>query len=85
LLFGTPIARTPPSPYLNVGVVRERVLKPREGVQLGSYVEDEGKALFNLTKGLKDAVEKMKAFLTEKCRSSIRLTSKKRSSGFGPS
>jgi bifunctional non-homologous end joining protein LigD len=30
--------------------VLERVLKPREGIQLGSYVEDEGKALFNLTK-----------------------------------
>jgi len=30
--------------------VLERVLKPREGVQLGSYVEVEGKALFNLTK-----------------------------------
>src|SRR5260370_28223359 len=30
--------------------VLERVLKPRAGIQLGSYVEDEGKALFNLTK-----------------------------------
>ena len=34
-------------------------------------------------KGLKDAVEKMKPLLTEKCPSSIPLTSKKRSSGFG--
>ena len=25
-------------------------MKPRAGIQLGSYVEDEGKALFNLTK-----------------------------------
>src|SRR3984893_6503108 len=30
--------------------VLERVVKPREDVQLGSYVEVEGKALFNLTK-----------------------------------
>src|SRR5246500_4664304 len=28
----------------------ERVLKPRAGIQLGSYVEDEGQTLFNLTK-----------------------------------
>ena len=30
--------------------VLERVVKPREGVQIGSYVEAEGKALFQLTK-----------------------------------
>src|ERR1700756_2714850 len=30
--------------------VLERVLKPRAGIQLGSYVEDEGQTLFNLTK-----------------------------------
>src|ERR1700739_1035127 len=28
----------------------ERALKPREGIQLGSYVEGEGNALFELTK-----------------------------------
>jgi bifunctional non-homologous end joining protein LigD len=30
--------------------VLERILKPTKGIQLGSYVEHEGKALFNLTK-----------------------------------
>jgi len=42
--------------------VLERVLKPREGVQLGSYVEVEGKALFNLTKekGMEGIIAKRK-------------------------
>ena len=40
----------------------ERVLKPRAGIQLGSYVEDEGKALFNLTKekGMEGIIAKRK-------------------------
>jgi bifunctional non-homologous end joining protein LigD len=40
----------------------ERALKPREGVQLGSYVEDEGKALFNLMKekGMEGIIAKRK-------------------------
>jgi len=42
--------------------VLERVLKPRAGIQLGSYVEDEGKALFNLTKekGMEGIITKRK-------------------------
>jgi len=42
--------------------VLERVVKPREGVQLGSYVEDEGKALFHLTKekGMEGIIAKRK-------------------------
>jgi bifunctional non-homologous end joining protein LigD len=37
-------------------------LKPRAGIQLGSYVEDEGKALFNLTKekGMEGIIAKRK-------------------------
>jgi bifunctional non-homologous end joining protein LigD len=40
----------------------ERALKPREGVQLGSYVEGEGKALFNLMKekGMEGIIAKRK-------------------------
>jgi hypothetical protein len=42
--------------------VLESVLKPRAGIQLGSYVEDEGKALFNLTKekGMEGIIAKRK-------------------------
>ena len=42
--------------------VLERVVKPREGIQLGSYVEDEGNALFNLTKvkGMEGIIAKRK-------------------------
>ena len=50
------------NPILERRSVLERVLKPREGVQLGSYVEDEGKALFNLTKekGMEGIIAKRK-------------------------
>ena len=37
-------------PILERRKVLERVLKPAAGIQLGSYVEAEGKALFELTK-----------------------------------
>src|SRR3984893_1318762 len=42
--------------------VLERVVKPREGVQIGSYVEAEGKALFQLTKekGMEGIIAKRK-------------------------
>jgi bifunctional non-homologous end joining protein LigD len=42
--------------------VLERVVKPRESVQFGSYVEIEGKALFQLTKkkGMEGIVAKRK-------------------------
>src|SRR5260221_2800954 len=47
---------------LNVGGVLKRVVKPRAAIQLGSYVEDEGKALFNLTKekGMEAIIAKRK-------------------------
>src|SRR5260221_11837135 len=47
---------------LNVGGVLKRVVKPRAAIQLGSYVEDEGKALFNLTKekGMEGIIAKRK-------------------------
>jgi bifunctional non-homologous end joining protein LigD len=40
----------------------ERIIKPVAGIQLGSYVEGEGKALFNLTKdkGMEGIVAKRK-------------------------
>jgi ATP-dependent DNA ligase len=37
------------NPILERRSVVERVLKPWAGIQLGSYVEAKGKALFNLT------------------------------------
>jgi bifunctional non-homologous end joining protein LigD len=37
-------------PILERRSVLERILKPTAGIQLGSYVETEGKALFQLTK-----------------------------------
>src|SRR5580693_6198289 len=42
--------------------VLERVVKPRAGIQLGSYVEEQGKALFNLTKekGMEEIITKRK-------------------------
>jgi bifunctional non-homologous end joining protein LigD len=48
--------------YLTSNPILERVLKPRAGIQLGSYVEDEGKALFNLTKekGMEGIIAKRK-------------------------
>jgi hypothetical protein len=54
LIFGNPI--------LERRSVLERVLKPRAGIQLGSYVEDEGTALFNLTKekGMEGIIAKRK-------------------------
>ena len=47
---------------LNVGACSNASLKPRAGIQLGSYVEDEGKALFNLTKekGMEGIIAKRK-------------------------
>ena len=50
------------NPILERRSVLERVLKPRAGIQLGSYVEDEGKALFNLTKekGMEGIIAKRK-------------------------
>jgi bifunctional non-homologous end joining protein LigD len=49
-------------PILERRSVLERVLKPRAGIRLGSYVEDEGKALFNLTKekGMEGIIAKRK-------------------------
>ena len=43
-------------------VVLERILKPPAGIQLGSYVEAEGKALFSLTKekGMEGIIAKRK-------------------------
>ena len=42
--------------------VLETIIKPAAGIQLGNYVEDEGKALFNLTrtKGMEGIVAKRK-------------------------
>ncbi|MBV8214504.1 MAG: non-homologous end-joining DNA ligase [Verrucomicrobia bacterium] len=42
--------------------VLERILKPTAGIQLGNYVEDEGKALFELTKerGMEGIIAKRK-------------------------
>ena len=48
--FGITETNLTGNPILERRSVLERILKPREGVQLGSYVEDEGKPLFNLTK-----------------------------------
>src|ERR1700719_2884882 len=50
------------NPILDRRSVLERVLKPGAGIQLGSYVEDEGKALFNLTKekGMEGIIAKRK-------------------------
>jgi bifunctional non-homologous end joining protein LigD len=48
--FGITETNLTGNPILERRSVLERILKPREGVQLGSYVEDEGNALFNLTK-----------------------------------
>ena len=50
------------SPILERRSVLERIWKPRGGVQLGSYVEDEGKALFNLMeeKGMEGIIAKRK-------------------------
>jgi bifunctional non-homologous end joining protein LigD len=56
----------PCNPILERGSVLERVLKPRAGIQIGSYVEDEGKALFNLTKekGMEGIIAKRKTVFT---------------------
>jgi bifunctional non-homologous end joining protein LigD len=50
------------NPILERRSVLERILKPRAGIQLGSYVEDEGKALFDLTKekGMEGIIAKRK-------------------------
>jgi len=42
--------------------VLETIIKPAAGIQLGNYVEDEAKALFNLTrtKGMEGIVAKRK-------------------------
>src|ERR1700747_3365292 len=37
-------------PFLERRAVLEQILKPKAGIQLGSYMENEGTALFNLTK-----------------------------------
>jgi bifunctional non-homologous end joining protein LigD len=49
-------------PILERRAVLERVLKPAPGIQLGSYVEAEGKALFQLTKdkGMEGIIAKRK-------------------------
>jgi bifunctional non-homologous end joining protein LigD len=49
-------------PLLERKAILERILKPKAGIQLGSYVEDEGKALFNLTKekGMEGIIAKRK-------------------------
>jgi bifunctional non-homologous end joining protein LigD len=49
-------------PILERKSVLKRILKPKAGVQLGSYVEAEGKALFNLTKqkGMEGIIAKRK-------------------------
>jgi bifunctional non-homologous end joining protein LigD len=49
-------------PLLERETVLERILKPAKGIQLGSYVEHEGKALFNLTKekGMEGIIAKRK-------------------------
>ena len=49
-------------PVLEGRKVLERVLKPAAGIQLGSYVEAEGKALFELTKekGMEGIIAKHK-------------------------
>src|SRR6266436_2195852 len=42
--------------------VLEQILQPKAGIQLGSYVEDQGKGLFNLTKekGMEGIIAKHK-------------------------
>ena len=49
-------------PILERRSVLERILKPAPGIQLGSYVEAEGKALFDLTKekGMERVIAKRK-------------------------
>jgi bifunctional non-homologous end joining protein LigD len=49
-------------PILERRSVLERILKPAAGIQLGRYVEDEGKALFKLTKekGMEGIIAKRK-------------------------
>lgn len=49
-------------PILERRSVLERILKPAAGIQLGSYVETEGKALFQLTKekGMEGIIAKRK-------------------------
>jgi bifunctional non-homologous end joining protein LigD len=50
------------NPILERRKVLERILKPAAGIQLGSYVEAEGKALFELTKekGMEGIIAKRK-------------------------
>jgi bifunctional non-homologous end joining protein LigD len=50
------------NPILERRSVLERILKPAAGIQLGSYVEAKGKALFNLTKekGMEGIIAKRK-------------------------
>jgi bifunctional non-homologous end joining protein LigD len=49
-------------PILERRSVLERILKPAAGIQLGSYIEAKGKALFNLTKekGMEGIIAKRK-------------------------
>ena len=49
-------------PFLERRAVLEQILKPNAGIQLGSYVENEGTALFNLTKekGMEGIIAKRK-------------------------
>ena len=60
--FGLTETTSTGNPILERRSVLERVLKPRAGIQLGSYVDDEGKALFNLTKekGMEGIIAKRK-------------------------
>ena len=49
-------------PLLERKAVLERILKPKAGIQLGSYMEVEGKTFFNLTKekGMEGIIAKNK-------------------------
>ena len=49
-------------PLLERKALLEGILKPTKGIRLGSYVEAEGKALFNLTKekGMEGIIAKRK-------------------------
>jgi hypothetical protein len=59
--FVPPMKDLTGKPILERRSVLERILKPASGVQLGSYVEAEGKALFNLTKEKRDGRDNSEA------------------------
>jgi len=62
-------------PILERRKVLERILKPAAGIQLGSYVEAEGKALFELTKekGMEGIIAKRKDSLLPARQTDFRL------------